>query len=537
MSRGLTYCFFITSLIFLYGCAQRVNLTGGEMDKTPPLIIKSYPQNFSTHFNDREVLLYFDEYVQVKNAQTQLIVSPPFTKKPDVTVNGKNVKVRWKDTLKVNTTYVFNFGNAIQDITENNPLDSNVFVFSTGDQIDSLSVKGSIKDAFSKEQQPETWVILYEASKFNDSLLYTQTPDYFAKTSANGTFSIDYLKGGSYYLYALQESNNNYKFDNPKEKIAFKPDPIQVPDSQVHELLLFMEAQQNRLLLLSSKATAYGRLNVSFTDEVKKLSIQNIHDSLYYINQQKDVDSLQIILLDTQFIRSLDSSYLYLAFDSIQDTIFLKSFSRYTPKPVKISKKTASYRLIDTVHLVMNNPIKSINMDSVVLFKDTLIDSVFIYPENKHPDKLILSFNKEEAVSYKLTFFPGAIWSYYGMRNTDTITYSFTFDDAKKYADLTFILKNDDIKSQKLVSLLGTNDKVIEYTKLQPGDSTFTFEQLLQGEYSVRMVYDENENGIWDSGILRKQIQPEPVIYYPELIKVEGGFDMENTWILNSKKD
>ena len=298
-----------------------------------------------------------------------------------------------------------------------------------------------------------------------------------------------------------------------------------------------MEAQQNRLSLLSSKATAYGRLNVSFTDEVKKLSVQNIHDSLYYINQQKDVDSLQIILLDTQFIRSLDSSYVYLAFDSIQDTIFLKSFSGYTPKPVKISKKTASYRLIDTVHLVMNNPIKSINMDSVVLFKDTLIDSVFIYPENKHPDKLIFSFNKEEAVSYKLTFFPGAIWSYYGTRNIDTITYSFTFDDPKKYADLTFILKNDEIKSQKLISLLGTNDKVMEYTKLQPGDSTFTFEQLLQGEYSVRMVYDENENGIWDSGILRKQIQPEPVIYYPELIKVEGGFDIENTWILNSKKD
>ena len=131
----------------LASCAQQVTPKGGPKDQTPPKITGSTPENYSTNFTGNTIELEFDEFVQLRNIKQAMVISPPLAKQPETKLRGKRLTITFEDTLRPNTTYIFNLGDGVQDITENNPLDSNVFVFSTGDFLDSLTVTGRIKQA------------------------------------------------------------------------------------------------------------------------------------------------------------------------------------------------------------------------------------------------------------------------------------------------------------------------------------------------------------------------------------------------------
>ncbi|MGK0252556.1 MAG: hypothetical protein ACI81G_001996, partial [Gammaproteobacteria bacterium] len=132
--------------LVLVNCAKRGSPNGGAMDSLPPVFIKADPPNFTTNFDDTEIKIYFDEYVKLKDYQKQLIISPPLTNSI-ISPQGsaaKYITIDIKDTLQPNTTYVFNFGQSIVDNNESNPYAYFKYILSTGDYIDSLSVKGDI---------------------------------------------------------------------------------------------------------------------------------------------------------------------------------------------------------------------------------------------------------------------------------------------------------------------------------------------------------------------------------------------------------
>jgi len=225
---------FVFIAIITVSCANRGTPSGGEKDEEPPVILKSVPENFSTNFKGNEIKIYFDEYVKIKDLRKQLIVSPPMDIDPVVTpmsVASDYISIKIKDTLEANTTYAFNFGESIVDNNEGNPYPYYRYVFSTGDVIDSLSVKGFVKDALL--QEPETFisVMLYEVdSTYTDSLVYKEKPRYITNTlDSLTTFSIDNIKAGSYKLIALKDKNSNYKFDQKNDKIGFIEEHITVP--------------------------------------------------------------------------------------------------------------------------------------------------------------------------------------------------------------------------------------------------------------------------------------------------------------------
>ena len=143
----------VVSMILLH-CANRGTTTGGDKDETPPVIVKSTPENFSINFDAQEIEIEFDEYVKLKNLQKQLIISPPMKIEPEITPVGtasKVITIKIFDTLQPNTTYAFNFGESIADNNEGNLFPYYKYVFSTGNYIDSLSVTGIVTDALSKE--------------------------------------------------------------------------------------------------------------------------------------------------------------------------------------------------------------------------------------------------------------------------------------------------------------------------------------------------------------------------------------------------
>ena len=162
----------------IVNCANRGTPSGGEIDKTPPVIVKSIPENYSTNFSAKEIRIYFDEYVKTKNLQQQLIISPPMKSQPEITPLGsasKYINIKIYDTLLPNTTYAFNFGNSIVDNNEENPYPYYRYVFSTGENIDSLTVSGNIMDNLEREADDFVSIMLYEVdSTFTDSIIFNE---------------------------------------------------------------------------------------------------------------------------------------------------------------------------------------------------------------------------------------------------------------------------------------------------------------------------------------------------------------------------
>ena len=206
--------------MLLFGCAQPGKLTGGDKDETPPRILGSSPQNGAVNFDGTSIRMEFDEYVDIGGAAKALVVTPPFDQAPTFTLHNKEVTIEWEGELLDSTTYVFNFGEGIADVNERNPLDSNLFVFSTGSYIDSFEVHGRVVDAFTLQPVKDVTVMLYDNNI--DSLPLTSLPPYFAKSDDQGKYAIGYLAAGKYEVFALETGNNGYTFDLPIERIAYR---------------------------------------------------------------------------------------------------------------------------------------------------------------------------------------------------------------------------------------------------------------------------------------------------------------------------
>ncbi len=206
--------------------------SGGPKDETPPKIVNSLPENFTTNFDEQIIEITFDEYFQLKNAEKQLIISPPLDEKPEIKIKGKTLHINLNNELNDSTTYTLNFGNSIVDNNEGNIYENFMYVFSTGDEIDSLSVKGVVNEAFTMKAAESIYVMLY--ANIYDSVPYKELPLYVSRTSKEGNFTFNNIRSDTFLIFALKDANSNYLFDQPNEAIAFL-DSFIVPYSNVIE--------------------------------------------------------------------------------------------------------------------------------------------------------------------------------------------------------------------------------------------------------------------------------------------------------------
>lgn len=206
-------------VVFATSCANPVSPTGGPKDETPPEIIKTSPSNLSTNFTGNEITLYFDEFISLKDINSQLIISPPLKETPEFRVRGKSLIAQFKEAWRSETTYNIFFGDAIVDITEGNSLSGYKFTFSTGDILDSMIVKGKLINAFNLTPVKGAYVMLYDS--IYDSVPYKQIPYYISRTNESGEFELTNLRDMQYQIFALTDLNANYLFDLSNEEISF----------------------------------------------------------------------------------------------------------------------------------------------------------------------------------------------------------------------------------------------------------------------------------------------------------------------------
>lgn len=538
MLKNRILIYIIIAVLALTGCAKRGNITGGPLDTIPPVLVSSSPKNMSTNFTGNEIRINFNEYIKIKDVNKQLIISPPMTTPPVITPAGsasEYIRINIKDTLEPNTTYSFNFGQSITDNNEGNPYSQFRFVFSTGSYIDSLSLGGKIKDAYSLETDNFVTVMLYEENEtYNDSTIYKQQPRYVTNTlDSMVMYSLQNLKEGRYRLFALKDGNNNYKYEPKTDKIAFLNQTITLPNDTLYQLELFKEklpykpkkpsqVSSNRLVAGYEGSIKPEEIKVKVNHAVTGEAIQSL------VTNMKDKDSVQVWLPRNIVADSLKVNVAYR--DSIKDyNVRFKEMKAADSLSVTAVQK-GGIHFREKFTLQMATPLIAVDSTKISLIQKDSTALAFTHAYDAFKQELKFDFVKDENQKYTFTLLPGALRDFYGKEN-DTITYNLSTTGYADYGNLFITLQN----AKRFPLILHVTDTkgetVAEY--YSEGETRVSFENLQPAQYRLRVIYDDNGNREWDTGNYLEKKQPEQVIYTPKTIDLHATWDMEETFDLS----
>jgi hypothetical protein len=589
---NLTVYLFILLLIVV-SCANPVAPTGGPKDESPPEFLGSEPVNRARNFNVDRIDLVFDEFVVLKDLNQQLLVSPPTEEKLDVKTKGKGVRISFdkEEKLAENTTYTIYFGEAIVDLHESNPLPNFQYVFSTGQNIDSLSIRGKVVGGKYLLPPESVFVCLYIDNNDTislDSLPQNVRPYYVAKTNKDGYFEINNIRNDRYLIFAVQDANANYFNDMPNEAIAFAenliipeevfdyiPDTIAVDTSNVELMdslwanyavqvtketytLLLYEPQDSVQKVINEVLMDNNRMHFEFKyplNEAVSIEVLNSNSDkeIFLAEYSSNMDSL-----DLWFLKPFaDTLHLKMIVDTLQaDTLEIllnapKVKAESKPRRGRQSKerKTISVETIDYSsnfksdfpyfskgRINFNTPIKLANFENCTLIEDSISVPFEIYFTDDVQRKLLIDYAWKEGVDYRFEIPDQALTDIYGIKN-DSIVEKFKTTEESLYGELILHLSlPKESNSTWLVQLFKgaeDNEKILDFTSIQESGDV-VFYKLPADKYRVKILEDRDNNGRWSSGDYAKKQLPEKVFYFPTSIELKAGWKVEEEWEINN---
>lgn len=587
-SKSLYYIFIIIAAAVMYSCANIGNPSGGPIDKTPPIFMRSNPTPNAVNVKDRKIEIFFDEIVTLKDPSTKIIVSPAQTEMPRMSALGRKVTVELVDSLLPNTTYTIDFSNSIQDNNEGNAIDNFAFAFSTGSVIDSMRVSGYVLD--SRTLEPMQSVVVGLQSNLADSAFHKEKLQRVALTNDRGQFTIRNVSPGSYHIFALKDLDRDYKFGNPTEDIAFL-DSIIVPSIGSREaadtvyndlneidtimratrpayfpndilLSMFNEDRKSQYLANNLRVDS-TRISLTFaaaSDTLPSLSIvgrNDVPDQWYTLERSQTNDTLTFwirpphlvsadtLMVATTYLRTDTASNLSWGTDTLKFT-----FQRQKAKKKKKNEETDSLEQIRfmELHPLANGtqevyaplllqtgtPIERYSREAFHLQRKLQNDTTFYPAEIKSialrdstlsRRDLMLKVDWEPGAAYTLAVDSLAMTDIYGLQ-TKPLKVDFNVRKMEEYGNIVFNIPA--VRDSAIVELLDGTEKIVLRAPVKNHRAELL--NLLPGKYYARLFIDRNGNGKYDTGNYDMYLQPEETVYYPGAINLKKNWDVEQTW-------
>ena len=544
MKKHLNVALFTASLLILFSCARQGTPSGGPKDVTPPVFVSSFPDTLAVNVdpNIKEIKINFDEYIQLKDYNKNAVISPPFEKNPvvsPITMAEKYVTIKLQESLQPNTTYSFNFGDAIQDYNENNKLKNFNYVFSTGSFIDSLSVKGKVYPVKDFKLPEKVLVGLYKYDEnYNDSIPLKSKPYYISRVNELGEYELKFLKEGSYKIIAFEDEIENTKFDPAKEKVGFTDKIIDLNTSQNVDLKLFSPKKTYRITNLVQKGEGHLVLRTVGVEEPLKISLKDKTFNTLLVDQHLDKDSVNIWF--NPKVDKIQGKSERLAFeikhkDKIDNQTVLYSASSQEYEAAYTANKETKFQPNKDFNISGLIPIKSVKKELINVFRDTIPINfdVEIDPVNKQ--QLNFKFEKNLKEKFEINIYPKAIKDIFDVEN-DTLVYQFNTGTREDFGNLKFKINNLD-PNPIIVQLLKNSKDFEVVEEVYSSDREFYFPNILPGEYYLRILVDANKNGVWDSGDFINQLQPESSYIYPTKLIIRPLWDSDETWIIGKESE
>ncbi len=523
---------YLLPLAMLASCARVGTPTGGPEDETPPTLLKSTPADGTTGFNDNTILLTFDERIVTNSLETDLILTPKPSGTFRARINKNVLSLAFTEPFLENTTYSLNFGNTIQDITNNNPADGINLSFSTGDYIDSLSIQGQVLNLYTQEPIQNLLVSLYSEQ---DSLDILSGPaSYYSRTDSAGIYNFRNLPNGNFRVYAVRDKNKNSQADSDKEAYGFYADTLTLTTSLNN--INFTVQNLNTDNIRTVSARGFGvYFDLAFNKPISDFRVQKGDDWIY---DQPESKTIRFYPMDrpssdtTQVIYSVKDS-IGTVFSDTVGVYFNESKLDPLPFSFQISPPGEFIAPNDSLKIAFNKPVIHLNTDSLYIELDSL--TTIPLKEN------LISWNKlKTQLSYPLE-----LLSLFSQTSSKTISIALRTG--------AFISADGDssIIQAKNLSLLTTDDSAIIGGSVQSNSpniivqlldartlkvvrsstsKNFLFPYLPGGRYMIRVIKDLNKNGKWDTGNILKWENPEPVKFYFDEFYQTKVIEVRKNW-------
>jgi hypothetical protein len=515
----------ITTL--LYRCASVSPPTGGDKDEVAPIVMSTIPAQKSTNYNGRVVEMVFNEMISVENIKQELLITPRIEGNYEFEVKKNRLSLTFKENFQPNTTYTLNFRKSIKDITEKNIAENEKVVFSTGPTIDSLYINGTVTDLLTNKPVENALVMLYLAD--DTSTVTKHAPYYFTKADKQGKYLLENLREGKFNIYALVDANNNLKYETTREKIAFLKDPVQLTkniDSLAFKVTL-IDNEKPKILRSSAEADYYV---VELNEGVINAEVKADNNRAYY-----QIDKNKVIQIYNTF-NSQDSIPVNItAQDSAQNILQTNIKIKFTaagknktkPRPftVETSPKGGEKIIGELSYKVnFNKPIQKYDLDKIQLLADTIRP----IPINTKEDFIWnnsytqLTLNKKVPNS-KITRMLIPEETFFSIEN-DTNRRIVNNHEWKNIEDYGSISGNITTSEKNfIIQLLNSSNNVVDE---QRNKSSFRFDYLDAGSYLIRVIIDENGNGIWDQGNFKENKLPEDIIFIKNEIPLKQNWEV-----------
>lgn len=464
----LALCSFFTQ------CANIVPPGGGSRDTLAPRLIYVDPADSTLNFNSQKVVFHFNEYVELDNVIEKMIVSPTLKRTPTVTAKLRTITLLVKDSLQPNTTYTFNFGDAVKDVNERNPIEDFQYVVSTGKYLDSLQITGKLLVAETGRVDSNVAVMLY--SNLEDSAVSKEKPLYLAKTKGDGTYRFKNLKPGTYRIFALKEEDRDFQYTNKKEMIAFSDELIELKENMAN-------------------------VNMALFSEIDTVKVE------------EEVPPAEPVPAAKQ------------------------------PKKPKLLAAAelngGKQELGDSLSLVFSAPLRSLDTAKILLLEDTTHKQVpfTLHAADTTSRKFKMAYNWKPGKPYELILPQGFATDTMGITTLKADTIAFEAKSIDDYGIIKLSLSVGDSAHLVLPADTGyqfviqlVSNKEIKYQGVI-NNGKWERGLIQPGEYEIRVLVDENRNGIWDTGVYygKPKKQPEKVFPYKENLTVKKNWTLSPT--------
>jgi len=533
-------------LVIFSKCAQIGTLTGGKKDSTPPKALLFEPAQQTLNFSSDKVIIKFDEYIQLRDLNNQLVISPKLNTKPEITASGKILLITLKkEELLPNTTYRFYFGNAVADMHEGNALTNFSYIFSTGNIIDTLSLKGTVYGTLLKQKEKDVVVGLYYDKNLVDSFPFKSNPDYVTRTDEAGNFEITNLPPANFKLVCFTDKNKDYLYNGPdydqfgfiKESIALKSDTAfkldlfnEIPTKTFIKKVIMLENGKGLILFNQKTVTSLKpytegldanllNLKKGIGSDSCEFYYKNFKDSLwlkinYGNGSSKIVDTLE---LKIPVIRGKNKKLLKFSGN------ITKGALNYNEKPiVKLN------HWIDTT---------KVNLNGMRIYSkaDTSINSSPLSIRWIDESSFIINNVFKQKTNYHLKVDTNVFVGFNGLKN-DSIKIPFIISKKTDLGSLVLSITFN-LKQAYIIQLLNSANQVVNehnvgFSLSSSNTASVTLKDLAEGDYRVRIIYDTNEDKIWNTGNFLKNITPEKTFIFDKVIKILPDWEVEQEFIL-----
>ncbi|WP_316830370.1 Ig-like domain-containing protein [Pedobacter aquatilis] len=525
----------LTSLLF-FGCASIQTPQGGPKDTKPPKVLSMLPKDQTRNFTAKKILIQFDEYFKIQNESKEFSISPELEKAPILKVKKRTLEITLPDTLEKNTTYTLNFGKAIADINESNVIKNLSYVFSTGNEIDSLRLSGKVTNALTGEFEKEATVFILPVER--DSLFGKKRPSIYTLTDSSGNYTLKNLRKGTYKVYALKESTGGGDkiYQQSSDEVGYIKAPLLI-DKNIENIDLKVFKETAPLFrVLDRKINADGSILLAFSQQLKKPQLT--------ITEPSALDASKKVM----FNKTNDTAKVWLSnmsFDSVKVAVndqgkLLQTINLTRGKKDNYSRdltptdNAGNGKLSPFQRYTLNFPSPIINSDAskIIMLDDSIKRTNFqLVKDSVDFLKYYIVFPWKNKRKYDIKFTAGAFTGMFDTKNKE-FTKRFTLDGVDNYGS-QFLLNVTipDTTINYIVEILNEKKSVIRSYPIK-SNAKLHFNNYPVAKYLIRVIYDENKNGEWDTGNVKAGSQPEKIWYSKDEISLRPNWDIENNLII-----